>query len=336
MSGADLHRLAGRRCLVTGGLGFIGSNLALACAGAGAQVTVVDALVERHGGGRHNLLGENGSPVAGIDVIVADLADTDAYAAAAADAEFVFNIAGQVSHTDSMTDPLGDLHLNTEGHLALLDLLRRTNPEAPIVYASTRQIYGRPKYRPVDEDHPVRPVDVNGIDKYAAEQFHTLYAHVHRLRASALRLTNVYGPRQRVLGDHHGFIGTFIRRAMNDEPIRLYGDGSQERDVLHVRDAVDAFVAAALTDDAVGEVFNVGHPDSYSLRAIAEVIVRETGRGSIELQPWPEERAKIDIGSYSTDCSKAKRVLGWEASIGLHDGMADTIAFVRAHREQYL
>lgn len=324
-------RLAGRRCLVTGGLGFIGSNLAVALADAGAAVTVVDGLVERHGGGHHNLAGAEG-----IDVVVADLGDTATYAPVARAAEYVFNLAGQVSHVDSMTDPLGDLDLNARGHVALLELLRHENPEAPVVYASTRQIYGRITYRPVDEEHPVVPVDVNGIDKYAGEQFHTLYARVHGMHASALRLTNVYGPRQRLLGDHHGFIGVFIRRALNGEPIQLFGDGSQERDVLFVGDAVDAFVRAATTPDAAGEVFNVGHPDSRPLRAIAEAIVHEAGTGSVELRPWPEERRRIDIGSYSTDCSKAKRVLGWEAGVDFETGIAETIAFVQEHRESYL
>ncbi|MFZ4585851.1 MAG: NAD-dependent epimerase/dehydratase family protein [Acidimicrobiia bacterium] len=324
-------RCAGRRCLVTGGLGFIGANLAVALAHAGAHVTVVDGLIERHGGGRHNLVGADG-----IDVILADLVDASAYEAAAAEAEFVFNLAGQVSHVDSMTDPLGDLHVNTTGHVVLLELLRRLNPTVPVVYASTRQIYGRVQYRPVDEEHPVHPVDVNGIDKYAGEQFHTLYAQVHGMRASALRLTNIYGPRQRILGDHHGFIGTFIRRALRNESITLFGDGSQERDVLYVRDAVEAFVLAATTEDAVGEVFNIGHPNARSLRDIADVIVGEVGNGQVVLEPWPDERKKIDIGSYSTDCSKAKRILGWEAETSLETGMRDTIAFIRDHEQVYL
>lgn len=331
MFAPDTSRCAGRRCLVTGGLGFIGSNLAVALAAAGADVTVVDGCVPRHGGGRHNLVGSEG-----IAVIEADLADTEAYVAAAAEAEFVFNLAGQVSHVDSMTDPLGDLHVNTTGHVALLELLRHHNPQVPIVYASTRQIYGRVQYRPVDEEHPVHPVDVNGIDKYAGEQFHTLYAQVHGMRASALRLTNIYGPRLRLLGDHHGFIANFIRKALQGDSITLFGDGSQERDVLFVRDAINAFVLAATTEDAVGEVFNIGHPDSLPLRRIAEVIVEQVGSGSVVLEPWPEDRKKIDIGSYSTDCSKAKRILGWEAETDLEDGMSETIEFIRQHEQVYL
>lgn len=316
---------------MTGGLGFIGSNLAVALADAGAEVTVVDALVPRHGGSERNL-----APAEGIEVVVADLGATEAYADAAARAEYVFNLAGQVSHTDSMTDPVGDLDLNTRTHLALLELLRHRNPDAVVVYASTRQIYGRPRYRPVDEEHPVEPVDVNGIDKHATEQFHLLYARTYGLRASALRLTNVYGPRQRLLGDHHGFIPVFVRRALLGETIALFGDGLQERDCLHVDDAVDAFAAAARTADAVGEVFNVGHPEPRSLRSIAESIVAAAGAGAVELRPWPVDRAQIDIGSFSTDGSKAKRVLGWEAGIGFDDGIRSTVEFFREFRSWYL
>jgi len=322
--------MQGRRCLVTGGLGFIGSNLAVALAEHGAHVTVVDALVPRHGGGRHN--------VAGVDVavVIADLGDGNAISEALTEADYVFNLGGQVSHTDSMEDPVGDLDLNTRSHLALLELCRQLNPDAPVVYASTRQIYGRPRYRPVDEEHPIQPVDVNGVDKHAAEQFHLLYARTYGMRTSSLRLTNVYGPRQRLLGDHHGFIPVFIRRAMAGETIRLFGDGSQERDCLHVDDVVDAFVAAATCEDAVGEVFNIGHTESLPLRVIAEEIVAAAGGGTVELEPWPAERAKIDIGSFSTDGSKAKRVLGWEAHIGFADGIRSTIDFFREHQSWYL
>lgn len=331
MAPRDGWNISGQRCLVTGGLGFIGSNLAVALAEHGAAVTVVDALVPRHGGGRHNL-----APVESANVIVADIGDADAISEAAAAAHYVFNLAGQVSHTDSMEDPVGDLDLNTRSHLALLELLRQVNPDASVVYASTRQIYGRPRYRPVDEEHPVQPVDVNGIDKHAAEQFHLLYARTYGMRTSSLRLTNVYGPRQRLLGDHHGFIPVFVRRALQGETIRLYGDGAQERDCLHVDDVVDAFVAAATNPDAIGEVFNIGHEESLPLRAIAAEIVDAAGGGTVELEPWPAARAQIDIGSFSTDGSKAKRVLGWEAHIKFADGIRSTIDFFREHRSWYL
>jgi UDP-glucose 4-epimerase len=327
---ATLAPFSGRRCLVTGGLGFIGSNLALALHHAGAEVTVVDALVPRHGGNPRNL-GD-----APIDVIVADLSDVTAVGDVAAHAEYVFNLAGQVSHIDSMEDPLGDLDLNVRSHLAFLELLRRRNPGAVVVYSSTRQIYGRPRYLPVDEEHPVNPVDVNGICKYAAEQFHLLYGARYGLRVTSVRLSNVYGPRQRLLGDHQGFVPIFVRRALEGEPITLYGDGSQERDCLFVDDAIEALAVAALTPEAVGEAFNVGGRDRLTVWRIAEMIVEAAGSGSVESVPWPPDRQRIDVGSFATDHSKAKRVLGWEPATGFADGIRATIEFYRAHLEWYL
>lgn len=330
MRSGDAGSFAGRRCLVTGGLGFIGSTLARRLAEADADVTVIDALVPRHGGNRRNLDGVD------VEVVVADLADATAVDQAVEGAEFVFNLAGQVSHVDSMEDPLGDLDLNTRSQLAFLEMLRRVDPDAVVVYSSTRQVYGRPRYLPVDEDHPIRPVDVNGVSKRATEQLHLVYADTYGLRASSIRLTNVYGPRQRLLGDHLGFLPVFIRRALTGEEVTVWGDGTQERDCLYVDDAVEVLLAAARAPDAVGEVFNAGHPERLTLLRIAEIVVAAAGTGEVELQPWPPERARIDIGSYATDSSKAKRVLGWSPHVGFTEGVARTVEFYRAHARWYL
>lgn len=329
MTPVDLSRFAGTRCLVTGGLGFVGSNLALGLAAAGADVGVVDSLVPRHGGNWHNLDGCD------VRVVIADVADATAVAPLATRADYIFNLAGQVSHLDSMEDPLGDLAINAQSQLAFLELLRRINPEAVIVYASTRQVYGRPQYLPVDESHPINPVDVNGICKYAGEQFHLLYARVHGMRATALRLTNIFGPRQRLLGNRQGFLPVFLRLALEAQPITVYGDGTQTRDCLHVDDLISALAAAASTPDAVGEVFNLGH-EPLALRDVAETIVAAAGSGQVKLIPWPVERAKIDIGDYRGDYSKAKRVLGWEPAVGFEEGVRDTIEFYRTRLEWYL
>lgn len=323
----------GRRCLVTGGLGFIGSNLALRLAHAGARVTVVDASHLRHGANPHNLNGPGG---ADVRVVNADLGDSAARAAAA-EAEIVFNLAGQVSHADSMLDPLFDLDVNTRSHLAMLEGLRHDNPEAVVVYTSTRQLFGRPQYLPVDEDHPVAPVDVNGITKHAAEQFHLLYGECYGLRASVVRLTNVYGPRQRLRDDYQGFLPIFVRRALLGESIRVFGDGEQQRDCLYVDDVVECLVRAAIAPEAVGEVFNVGNDEHLSLRQIAESVARTAGGAArVEFVPWPVDRDVFDIGSYFGDSSKAKRILGWTASTGFDDGIARTLDFYRRHREWYL
>jgi UDP-glucose 4-epimerase len=325
-----LDAFSERRCLVTGGLGFIGSNLALTLHAAGARVAVVDALVERHGGNRENLAGVD------LPIVIADLGDSDAVAPLVRDAEVIFNLAGQVSHVDSMNAPLFDLDINTRSQLAFLELLRAHNPDAVVVYTSTRQIFGHPRYLPVDEEHPVSPVDVNGVSKYAAELFHLLYGEIAGLRASSLRLTNVYGPRQRLRDDFQGFLPIFVRRALDDEALTVFGEGEQERDCLYVDDAVECLLRAGATTDAAGEIFNVGNDERLQLREIAEAIVAAAGSGRVASVPWPADRDAIDIGSYFGDSSKAKRVLGWEPRTSFADGIERTLAFYRAHRSTYL
>jgi UDP-glucose 4-epimerase len=335
---------AGRRCLVTGGLGFIGSNLALALARRGAEVTVLDARISRHGANRANLIPDGaardggGEPDPSIAVIEADLGDVERPAVrdAARAAEYVFNLAGQVSHVDSMDDPLFDLGVNTTSQFRFLELLRHENVGARVVYTSTRQIFGKPRYLPVDEEHPVAPVDVNGITKYATEQLHLLYHEVYGLQASAVRLTNVFGPRQRLRDDLQGFLPIFVRRALTDDTISVFGDGAQERDCLYVDDVVDCLERAALSADAPGEIFNVGNDERLSLGAIAEAVVHAAGAGRVEHVPWPPDRDAIDIGSYFGDSSKAKRMLGWVPRTTFAEGIARTLAFYRARPQWYL
>jgi UDP-glucose 4-epimerase len=330
--------IAGRRCLVTGGLGFIGSNLALALSAAGAEVVVVDARIDRHGANLHNLVPDGREePDTRIEVIDADLGAVEdpRVRAAALDAELVFNLSGQVSHVDSMDDPLFDLQSNTTSQFAFLELLRRENPTATVVYTSTRQIFGRPRYLPVDEEHPVAPVDVNGITKYATEQLHLLYHDVYGLRTSAIRLTNVFGPRQRLRDNLQGFLPIFVRRALDDEAITVFGDGEQQRDCLYVDDVVECLLLAATTPDAAGQIFNVGNDEHLELRVIAEAVVRAAGSGRVEFTPWPPDRDAIDIGSYFGDSSKAKRMLAWEPRTNFEEGIARTIEFFRSRRPWY-
>jgi len=332
--------LAGRRCVVTGGLGFIGSNLALALAASGAEVTVIDARVERHGANPANLVpdGEHTDADTRISVVDANIGDTDdpGVRAAATAADVVFNLAGQVSHVDSMDDPLFDLGVNTASQFKFLELLRHENATAKVVYTSTRQIFGKPRYLPVDEDHPVAPVDVNGITKYATEQLHLLYHDVYGLPASAVRLTNVFGPRQRLRDDLQGFLPIFVRRALADDAISVFGDGEQQRDCLYVDDVVECLLLAATAPDAPGQIFNVGNDERLSLGAIADAVVAAAGSGRAEHVPWPPDRDAIDIGSYFGDSSKAKRILGWEPRTTFADGIARTLAFYRARAPWYL
>ncbi len=334
--------LAGRRCLVTGGLGFIGSNLALALVAAGAHVTVLDSRVPRHGSDPHNLVPDPGpgagdEPDARITVIEAGVGDVDdpRVREAAIAAEVVFNLAGQVSHVDSMDDPLFDLASNTTGQFAFLELLRKENATATVVFTSTRQIFGKPRYLPVDEEHPVNPVDVNGITKYATEQLHLLYHEVYGLRSSAVRLTNVFGPRQRLRDGLQGFLPIFVRLALEDQPITVFGDGSQQRDCLYVDDVIECLMLAATTPDAVGEIFNVGNDEHLELRVIADEVVRAAGAGRVDFVEWPADRDAIDIGSYFGDSSKAKRVLAWQPRTTFREGIERTVAFDRARPTWY-
>ena len=325
---ADPHRepavaFRDQRCVVTGGLGFIGSNVAHRLAAVGADVVVIDALVPTHGGERSN------APD-GTDVVIADIGAPEV-ADAVAGATVVFNVAGQVSHLESMRDPLRDLELNVLSHLRFLETLRRAAPAAMVVQTSTRQVYGRPQYLPVDELHPTRPVDVNGVDKLACEQLHRVYADAHDMRTTSLRLTNVYGPRQHLHRDGLGFLPVFVRRAIAGERIELFGDGSQLRDCLHVDDVVDAMLLAALEPESIGDVFNLGHPEALSLAEIARLTVASAGTGSaVECAPWPDGLDRIDIGSFQGDFSKATKVLGWAPRVGFADGIASTVRWYQA------
>jgi UDP-glucose 4-epimerase len=321
-------------CVVTGGLGFIGSNVAHRLVASGARVRVVDAMVPSHGGDRRNLDGLDG--LDGVEVLEADIGD-ERVAEVLHGADLVVNVAGQVSHTASMTDPVHDLHHNTIAHARFLETVRRVAPTARVVHTSTRQVYGRADRLPVDEDAATRPVDVNGAAKLAGEHLHLVYAHAHRMPITSLRLTNVYGPRQRLTSDELGFLPVFVRRALRGEPIRLFGDGSQRRDCLFVDDVVDAILATAGCDAAVGEVFNAGHDQDHSLAEIAAMLVDLAGTGGhgasseIVMTPWPSDHSRIDIGSFRTDSGHIARTVGWKAATSLRDGLAATLAFYREH-----
>ncbi len=315
---------SGAACVVTGGLGFIGSNVVHRLAAAGARVRVVDALVPEHGGDRRNLAGID------VDVLVTDVGGPEV-AEVLEGADLVFNLAGQVSHQRSMVDPEGDLFHNAVSHARFLEHLRRVAPAARVVHASTRQVYGRAMRLPVDEDHPARPVDVNGVAKLAGEHLHMVYAHAHGLPITSLRLTNVYGPRQRLTSGELGFLPVFLRAALEGGTIELFGTGEQRRDCLHVDDVVDV-VLAATSPAAAGRVFNVGHPDTWALADIAALLVELTdGSVTVRTRPWPDEQQRIDIGSFETDSTAVAAALGWRAVTDLPSGLLATLAFYREH-----
>ncbi len=325
----DFYR--GRKVLVTGGLGFIGSNLCRALADLGAQVLALDSLLPDYGGNLFNLAGYE-------DRVRINIADVRGHGMEylVRGQEVLFNLAGQVSHVDSMTDPLTDLEINCRSQLSILEAVRKGNPELKIVYAGTRQVYGKPMRLPVDETHLLNPTDVNGINKISGESYHLVYNSVYGIRASSLRLTNTYGPRQLIKHNRQGFIGWFIRKAALGEPIEIFGDGQQKRDFNHVNDVVDAFLRAGAMDASDGGVFNLGAAPPVALLDIAKMLIEIAGSGSWTLTPFPPERKRIDIGDFYADSTKIRRTLGWEPKVPLRTGLEETIAYYRAHKEHYL
>jgi UDP-glucose 4-epimerase len=332
MSTAWESAYRGERVLVTGGLGFIGSHVARRLVELGARVTVVDALIPDHGGNYWNI-----HDVADqIEVHEVNLNDDARLAPLVRDQAWIFNLAGQVSHIDSMTHPLTDLDINCRAHLTLLEVCRRNARGARILYAGTRQQYGRPQYLPVDENHPLRPTDVNGINKLAGEAYHRLYHDVYGLETASLRMTNTFGPGMLLRHPRQGFLAVFIRRALEGETIQVFGDGRQQRDYTYVDDAVRAFLMLGVQPSLGGEIYNLGSPEVYSVRQIAEMLVAIVGRGRVELVPFPDERKAIDIGSYHGSFAKLRAAVGWEPQVPVRTGLERTLAYYRAHGEHYL
>lgn len=318
--------------LITGGLGFIGSNLARRLVEiGGVNVFIVDALLSGHGGNPHNIHDIRDK----VAVYRADLSSEGVVNQLVVDMDYVFNLAGSVSHLDSMLDPLMDMDLNCTGQIRLLEACRHFNPSAKIVFTSTRQVYGKPMYLPVDETHPISPLDINGIHKRAGELYHLLYHRVYEMPAVCLRLTNTYGPRQLVQHDRQGFIAWFIRQAMDGGVIQIFGDGNQKRDLVYVDDAVDALLLAGLSKEAEGQIFNLGGDDPISLAVLAAELIRLTGRGTIEMKPFPAERKLIDVGSFYASYKKIESALGWRPKTPLAEGLRQTLEFYSNNREEY-
>lgn len=322
---------AGRRVLITGGLGFIGSNLARRLVELDAAVLLVDSMIPDYGCNLFNIDGIE----ARVTVNFADVRDRFAVQYLVSGRDFLFNLAGQVSHLDSMQDPATDLEINCRSQLSLLEACRERNPGVKIVFAGTRQVYGRPRYLPVDEAHPCEPTDFNGVHKLAGEWYHMLYHRVYGMRTVSLRLTNVYGPRMRVRDGRQTFLGLWIRRAVEGAEIEVYGDGTQVRDFNHVDDAARALMLAAADPAADGRVYNLGGDEPISLRALAEMLLEINGGGSYRLVPFPADRKAIDIGDYRGDYGKIRRELGWSPSITLRQGLEETLAYYRRNRQHY-
>jgi UDP-glucose 4-epimerase len=328
---ADTDTWATAAVLITGGLGFIGSSLARRLAQAGAQVTLVDSLIPEYGGNLFNIAGIEDR----VRVNISDVRDEHSMRYLVQGQDVLFNLAGQTSHMDSMQDPYTDLEINCRAQLAILETCRKHNPGIKLVFASTRQIYGKPETLPVSETHPLRPVDVNGINKMAGEWYHILYNNVYGLRACALRLTNTYGPRMRIKDARQTFLGVWLRLLVEGRPFEVW-DGDQLRDFTYVDDAVEALLLAASNDAANGRVFNLGGDAAISLHRLADLLIEVNGGGDYVVQRFPADRKRIDIGDYYADDRLIRAVLGWQPQVSLRIGLTRTVEFYRQNLAHYL
>lgn len=327
----SIAALTGKRVLITGGLGFIGSNLARRLIAIGAEVLLVDSLIPEYGGNLFNIAGRE----AQCRVNIADVRDQHSMDYLVRGQDFLFNLAGQVSHLDSMQDPYTDLDINCRSQISILEACRKHNPGIHIVFASTRQIYGRPRALPVDESHPLEPTDINGVNKLAGEWYHIIYHRVYGLHTVSLRMTNTYGPRMRVKDARQTFIGWWLRQIVEGQPLQIFGDGQQVRDFNYVDDVVDALLLAAAHPEAAGQIYNLGSDDPISLLDLARLLVNVNGGGAHHVVPFPADRQRIDIGDYQGDYTKIRAELGWQPQIPLREGLRRTLAFYHEHHAEY-
>lgn len=328
----NIESYKNKRVLITGGMGFIGSNLARRLVDLGARVTLVDSLIPTYGGNLFNIADIKEQ----VDCNISDVRDPHAMAYLVKDQDFLFNLAGQTSHMDSMTDPQTDLDINAMAQLSILEACRKSNPEIKLIFASTRQLYGKPDYLPVDELHPIRPVDVNGINKLAGEWYHLLYNNVYGIRACALRLTNTYGPAMRVKDARQTFLGIWVKLLLEGKPIKVFGDGKQLRDFNYVDDCVDALLLAGASEISNGKVYNLGSKEVIDLKDLAEMMVGLGYEGSYELVAFPPERKAIDIGDYYSDYSLISKELGWTPKVSLREGLIKTMDYYQENIKHYL
>ena len=324
--------ISNKKVLITGGLGFIGSNLARRLVEYGNTITIVDSLISEYGGNLRNVHDIQDK----ITISLSDVRDNAAINDLIRGHDFLFNLAGQTSHLDSMNDPITDLDINAKAQLSILEACRKYNPNIRIVFASTRQIYGKPNYLPVDEKHPRDPVDVNGINKIAGEQYHILYQEVYGIESSVLRLTNTYGPRMRIRDARQTFLGIWIRNLLEGKPIQVFGDGKQRRDYNYVEDVLDALLIAASEKNAIGKAYNLGSPEPLSLEDTAKIICQKTEVGDYQMIPFPEDRKAIDVGDFICDYSAFRDQFGWEPKVIFEDGIQRSLEYFQKDIEHYI
>ena len=327
-----MNKITKKKILITGGLGFIGSNLAQRLVQQDNQVTLVDSLIPEYGGNLRNLQEFRDK----VTITLSDVRDPFSINQLVKEQDYLFNLAGQTSHLDSMENPFTDLDINAKAQLSILEACRNHNPDIRIVFASTRQIYGKPQYLPVDEKHPLSPVDINGINKIAGEQYHLLYNQAHGIRSSILRLTNTYGPRMRIKDARQTFLGIWIRNLIEKKIIQVFGDGKQRRDYNYVDDVVDALIIAATKNESAGKVYNLGAPNALSLEETARIICDLGEQSSYVMIPFPDDRKAIDIGDFVSDYSSFSNTFGWEPKVSFEDGIERSIEFFKNELKHYL
>lgn len=330
MSFEEYYR--GREVLITGGLGFLGSNLARRLVELGARVTLVDNFQPGHGANMRNIEGI----AADVRVVEKDIRDADAMQREVAGREVIFHIAGQTSHTDSMKDPFPDIDINCRGNMVFLESVRLHNPGARVVYASTRAIYGAPVRVPADEETRPNPTDIYGADKFAGEQYHNIYHRAHGIPVVVLRCSNSYGPRAQIAHPKFGILNWFVGLILRGETIRVFGDGAQLRDYTYVDDTVEAFLAAGALPGIVGRTFNVGAPVQIKFIDMVKTLIDVAGRGAFELVPWPADYKAIEVGDFACDISRARAELGWEPKTSFNDGLKKTFDYYAENLKYYL
>src|SRR6201988_558331 len=330
-SGLPLHAYASARAIITGGLGLIGSALARRLVTLGAEVLLVDSMIPEYGGNLANIADIRDR----VAVNISDIRGGYVLRYLLAGQEFLFNLAAQTSHLDSMTAPGDDLAINCAAQLQLLEACRAVNPGITIVHAGTRQIYGRPDYLPVDERHPLRPVDVNGVNKMAGEAYHLLFRDVYGIKSRSLHLTNVYGPGMLIKDARQTFLGIWLRRVIEGQPFEVWG-GEQRRNLLYVEDAAEAFLLAAVTEETVGLALNVGGGDPVSLTALAEAMIEANGGGKYDIREFPPERKRIDVGDFLVDDRRFRALAGWRPRVGIARGLRRSLEYYRSHLASYI
>lgn len=327
----NTNELKNKKILITGGMGFVGSNLSIRLASLGAEVLIVDNMLPRQGGNLFNI-----EPVKDkVKINISDIRNPTSMNHLVKGMDYIYHIAGQVNHVDSVKDPLNDLSINVEGTLVLMEALRKNNPNARVIFTGTRGEYGSSLTLPVAENHAINPIGIYAITNFAAERIILTYHNLHHIKSLCLRITNTFGPRHQMAHDEYGVFNWFIRKAMDNEVIPLFGDGRILRDYLYIDDLIDSLITVALSDNAYGEVYNVGTGIPLSFLDLAQKIIEIAGSGKINYTEFTTERKALEPGDYYADITKIKNTIGWEPKVSLDDGINKTIEFYKKNKAEY-